>query len=570
MATSCGSTSMTFCEVSGMAKCNIDAIAGAEIMSRFQTYLTGEEEDQVKEKFTGLCFYESFGQRGYRECFCTKCEQLFGIEKGDDRKFFENHHNDWTCCPFCREEVQLKSLGRIKNFSNLRESIPAAFIRVNKDGALLISAGIATRCIPGWNDLGPQVEFTEKARYYLEPGRVIGWKRSINYYFSMVMGPCPWMEMKNICKPFQNNALRGYSDTYWLFGTEKLADSSFRYCQLEEWYHAETQSWLCEQDTKVRMCVEYLAKYALHPQMEMAVKLGLTKAATDLCEGRKNHVDLNWNADKPWEFLRLSRPDAKAFLACPSLKLLHWIHQEQKAGGGMKVPDMIQLWNSLGGSQAQKLASCALRCGVSARRALHYVESWPGGSKSQGAELWYDYLDMARKLEYDLSRPDVLMPKNLRERHDAAAQTLRLVEDAKAAKVYAKRLKMLREKYEFELDGLRIVVPESARQIVEEGKTLKHCVGGYAGRHIEGKTVILFLRRSRRPERSLVTIEMCGFDNNDIQQIHGYRNELGRADSPFKKYGTFLTTWLDWIRGGSKRDSKGRPVLPAAKDEGVA
>lgn len=546
-----------------MAKCNIDAIAGAEIMSRFSGYLTQEEEEQVKQKFTGLCFYETFGRKDYRECSCTRCERTFYMEKADDRDFFKGHHNDWTRCPECGKAVQLKSLGRLRKFSSLNETIPAAFLRVDKEGNLMISAGLATREVLGWNDLAPYITWREKCRYYLRPGKVIGWRRTLDYYFDMLVGAGPWCQMKNICKPFQANAFRHFTDEYWLFGTEALESSNFRYCQLEEWYNAETKNWLCEQDTQVRGCVEYLAEYALHPQMEMAVKLGLTGAVTDLCNGKKNHADLNWKADKPWGFLRLGKADAKDFLACPSLELLHWIHQEQKAGGGMKVPDMVQLWKEVGGQQAPKLAACALRCGVSARRALHYLESCQGRRLAQGAELWYDYLDMAQNLGYDLSRSDVLMPKDLQARHDAAAQTLRLEEDAKVAKAYAKRLRMLRDKYEFELDGLRIVVPESARQIVEEGKTLKHCVGGYAGRHVEGKKVILFLRHSRRPERSFVTIEMRGVDQNDIRQIHGYRNECyDGAVRPEKKYEAFLSVWQAWLRKGSRRDGDGRPVLP--------
>lgn len=552
-----------------MAKCNVDAIAGAALMSRFQTYLTGEEEDQVKRKFTGLCFYETFGRKDYRECFCTKCEQTFSVNKADDKGFFREHHNDWTDCPSCGEEIQLKSLGRIRNFSNLRETIPAVFLRVDGEGALLISAGLATREISGWNELTPWVEWTEKARYYLAPGKVMGWKRSIDYYFGMIMGPQPWTMMKNICKPFACNPVRGFDDTYWLIGTEKLLDSNFRYCQIEEWYYAETQNWLCEQDNRVRLCVEYLAEYALYPQMEMAVKLGLTSAVTDLCEGRKNHRDLNWRADKPWDFLRLSKPDAKAFLTAPSLTLLHWIHEEQRAGAGLLVRDMIWLWSSFGGAQAKKLASCALRCKVSHQKAERYLLSVPGPiSQNQAAELWYDYLDMARKLGYDLSREDVLMPKDLRARHDAAAQTIQAEEDEKAAKAYAKRLVELRKKYEFELDGLRIVVPENAGQIVEEGKVLKHCVGGYAGWHIKGKTTILFLRRSRRPERSYITIEM---DGTYIMQIHGYRNECYRGGiSPRDRYEHFLSVWQGWLKAGSKRDRQGRPALPQEQKGDVA
>ncbi|NBI08631.1 hypothetical protein D1641_01175 [Colidextribacter sp. OB.20] len=554
-----------------MAKCNVDAIAGAELLSRFQAYLTGEEEEQVKERFTGLCFYETFGRRDYRECCCTKCEQTFSVEKDEDKDFFKAHHNDYVTCPACREEVQLKSLGRIRNFSNLRETIPAVFLRADKEGALLISAGLATRKIPGWNDLTPWVDWTEKARYYLAPGRVMGWKRSIDYYFGMIMGPQPWTQMKNICKPFQNNPYRCLTDHYWLFGLEALERSKFRYCQINEWYRDVVGCWL-EEDNKVRLCIEFLAEYALHPQMELAVKLGLTDAVTDLCEGKKNHQDLNWQADKPWDFFRLSKADAKAFLAAPSLTLLHWIHEEQRAGAELLVRDMIRLWSSFGGAQAKKLASCTLRCKVSPQKAERYVLSVLGPiAQDQAAELWYDYLDMAGKLGYDLNREDVLMPKDLRARHDAAAQTIQAEEDKKQSKAYAKRLEELRKKYEFELDGLRVVVPENARQIVEEGRILKHCVGGYAGRHIQGKTTILFLRRSRRPERSYVTIEMTGAGQTDIMQIHGYRNEHYRGGiSPRDQYEHFLSVWKGWLKAGSRRDRQGRPVLPQEQKAGVA
>lgn len=555
-----------------MAKCNIDAIAGAEIMSRFREYLTLQEEEQVEEKFTGLLFYDTFGRKNYRDCFCTRCKYHFDLWKFESPGFFRFHHNDMVYCPKCGAEVQLKCLGRIKNFDNLRETIQAAFIRADTEGNLLISAGLATREIHGLNDLLLSIIWEEKARYYLSPGRVIGWKRCIDACVVTLLGPQTWQLMKTICKPFQNNMYYNYTDTYWLFGTENLECSNFRYCQLEDWYYAETRNRLCEQDTKVRMCIKYLAEYALHPQIEMAVKLGLNEAVTDLCEGRKNHSDLNWRADKLWSFLRLSKLDAKSFLACPSLELLRWIHREQKESAGMKVSDMIYLWNSIGGQQARKLAYCALRCGVSAQRAERYVMGWQGGTPGQGAELWYDYLDMAQRLGYDLSRQDVRMPKNLQERHDVAARTIRTEGDERAAKAYAKRLKLLREKYEFELDGLRVVVPENARQIVEEGKTLQHCVGGYAERHISGKTVILFLRRCRKLDRSFVTIEMCGFDNNDIKQIHGYRNEgySAKAVMPEKKFEGFLSVWQNWLRAGSKRDSKGHPVLPVPKEAGVA
>lgn len=552
-----------------MARCNIDSIAGAEIMSRFIGYLTPAEETELLEKFTGFCFYETLGRKNYRDCYCTRCGGSYDVWKSENKEFFRLHHNDQTECPYCGCSVQLKSLGKIKRFSSLDERVQVAVIRVDKDVNLMISAGIATRSISGYADLTPYIKWTEKCRYYLSPGKVMGWKRSIDYYFCQMMGTQPWCEMKSINEPFQAIPLRGLDGSYWLIGLDKLANSNFKWSQLEEWYHAETDNWLCEGGTSVRLCVKYLAEYAMHPQMEMAVKLGLTKAVTDLCEGKKNHKDLNWKADKLWEFLRLNKQDAKVFLRAPSLELLQWIHQEQRKNPKISVQAIVEVWDTVGSRSAPKLVSCAQMCEISPQKAARYISSHAGISRSQATDLWYDYLDMASKLGYDLSRTDVRMPKDLRARHDAAAQTIQLEEDKKAEKAYAKRLKTLREKYEFDFDGLRIVVPERASQIIEEGKILKHCVGGYAARHISGKTVILFLRHSRRPERPYMTLEMYGFDGNDIMQIHGYRNELyNKSINPRARHAKFLYVWRAWLQAGSKRDRSGRPVLP--KESSVA
>jgi len=97
---------------------------------------------------------------------------------------------------------------------------------------------------------------------------------------------------------------------------------------------------------------------------------------------------------------------------------------------------------------------------------------------------------------------------------------------------------------------------------VREGKTLHHCVGGYAARHIEGKTTILFLRHEKRPERPWMTIELTGKDT--IRQIHGYKNEsYNHAQDPEERYAWFLDAWLGWVHAGSRRGKQKQPILEA-------
>ena len=108
------------------------------------------------------------------------------------------------------------------------------------------------------------------------------------------------------------------------------------------------------------------------------------------------------------------------------------------------------------------------------------------------------------------------------------------------------------------------MVPECSEDIVSEGKTLHHCVGGYAPRHIQGKTTILFLRHKRRPERSFLTIELDDVNerNVKIRQIHGYMNERYRPSASQKdKYAWFLNPWLEWVNSGSRREGSGIPII---------
>ena len=70
--------------------------------------------------------------------------------------------------------------------------------------------------------------------------------------------------------------------------------------------------------------------------------------------------------------------------------------------------------------------------------------------------------------------------------------------------------------------------------------------------------VILFLRREETPEASLYTVEMI---KNELQQIHGYRNNWPQKDMEW-----FLGPWLAWLAAGSPRDKQDEPIIPDTKE----
>lgn len=549
-------------------KCNVDAIEAAGIFSKMSPFLDYNEERLFLEKFEPYVFYETWGTKNHRECYCTTCGQHFSVYKDEDPDFFRQHHNDSGRCPACGADAEIKCLGKLRTGAGLRSSLPAAFIRPAANGAITISAGIGFRDFDlAGGELAPDLEYVEKARYYIAPGKVKGWRRYVgSVWWRALHGSGPWEETKSIREPFSRNPLYGWDNDYWLFGTEYLETSELKYSQVEEWYHEETANWLCEADTTVKLVISYLSHYAMRPQMEMAVKMGLHEACTDLCEGCKNSGDLNWKARNPWDFLRMEKRDVKAFLLGPSMALLRAYHMTKREGVKTDIYKLAEAANAVGQHRFDDLVFCAGLCDVNLNKALAYVMSGVRDAR-RVLDEWKDYLDMASKLGYDMADPTVLMPKNLSERHDAAAALVRVNEAALKTKAYRPRYKKLKEKYEFEMDGLSIVIPASADEIVQEGKTLQHCVGGYAARHMEGKTTILFLRRSRKLATSFITIEIEGEFGTAIRQVHGYRNERYKDSVPPRiRYKAFFDTWLAWVKAGSKRDPAGKPIIKKEAD----
>lgn len=139
------------------------------------------------------------------------------------------------------------------------------------------------------------------------------------------------------------------------------------------------------------------------------------------------------------------------------------------------------------------------------------------------AQTWVDYREMLDGGEHTYRE---IFPKNLRQAHDE------LVERTEAEKqsMYEAKFAELAEKYsalEWTDGDLCIRIAQNEQELIDEGKVLHHCVGGYGHKHASESDVIFFVRHYRRPERSYYTLDinMTGSVPCEVQ-LHGYRNEL--------------------------------------------
>lgn len=557
-----------------MAQKKIDA---AHVLRNFKNELP----DDLRERLTGRPLMEyGFYQRissNHKMYFFSCCDAVIDLTRGMEEDIYSRHdllrykHNEVVECPHCGTEVQLKCMGRMRG--NAYGEYPSLFERRNLaildsfEGGLMIRA---VTCYFDWKaghtgfvgypfqsegDPWPQRQMNlyERRRYYIRDGKVIGWTEHDEYDGKCVTRRV-WKQSKSVRSgyPFARWSLMNKDPEdgrYSLIGTEHLVETDLRYSGIEH-YFSEFQDGLWHYDP-----IAYLMEYVKHPQLEMLSKLGFRKVVGDVLHGDRHTDLLNWKATNPADFFRMSKQDFKVFHSAEGT--LYDIRKAQKSGLSFQsfCQEKKRLCSADGlySADFERCMELAERCGVSLKKAVNYA------IRQKSTLMWKDYLDMAQKAGYDLSSTEISMPKKLRDRHDALLRLTVTKSNKPLMKKYTEKiLPKLKELYEFHMNGMSILVPESDTDIVIEGKILHHCVGGYADRHIRGIVAILFLRASDEPETPLITIEMNG---DHLVQIHGYRNERDGAPNPRVKYAAIIDPWLDWVKRGSPRLASGTPVM---------
>lgn len=575
----------------------------AELFASKAPPLNQAERDAINALFPAYIFRRSRTD----EIWTTCCRKHMVVEDKDmmvttpERNFpavmWEPHQreqrNRWddapkpnVRCPLCGRMVIVKELrysGGRDNLSRYRRAVVLRWYR----GALWARA---YDCAKHYSrDRGCSLTGEPKIKlvgvYRFKPGLAEATTRDWYWdqpFMSVERQDGPLTKGKwHIHGPFTANAEYGVG--YDVIGLDEIQKSPFRYCMAEE------------AERKFTKFLHFLTACCFYPrQIEMLMKAGMSDVVMDLTErGVKHAAVIDWDEESPAKAFKLTRQEMKAFLGTnrdiqtaelykrlkgrvPMVKCAKWLSED------LNIP---------------KTFSAAKKWSLPPEKLMRYLDGNVGCARYGGMSsldsalrFWEDYLTAAEAMGYQLHRENVLLPRNLGTAHDNATgqhraqleQEQRIERERREAQrwedqrerdrliadTYAERKAQLEEKYGFELDGYIIRIPASGEEILNEGRKLQHCVGGYADRHIQGKTTILFMRKVKKPDEPWLTIEMNG---NSLVQIHGFRNEGVHtakgafAPNPREVYREFLDTWLDWLKKGSKRDKKGNPKLPKKK-----
>lgn len=461
-----------------------------------------------------------------------------------------------TTCPICGRKARIKDTRYSGQRKNLWEEQHVVVLRAVK-GVLWACAAWVEKdyeredlCAPPYAKGGSTYRFGKDA---------VTWVWTDWYYGPQTLHREPYkaLNKETVAKPFNWTAQWG--DGYYVIGLDELKKTRIAYCGGEAFLKepCDFVKWL------------HLA-FARPRQVEMLHKFGLDEVVTDLLNrGKKNVALFDWKEPDPRKSFDMTFDELRAAKDAEASVDDMILYKVLRKRGMRKEWEYLTQLREFFGHETERAVRAVTRHGVTPSKLYRYTKRFAKGrGHSQIVQLWLDYVRMAENLGWSLNEESVLLPKDLRRRHDEAAaeenERLHQIYIREHAEELAKQQKQLAKRhrrYDFELNGYMIRLANDPQEIIAEGKTLKHCVGGYAERHMSGRTTILFLRQSDAPGVSLYTIEMNG---TELRQIHGYRNEKDGAPNPRKTMAWLLAPWLAWIAAGSKRDKQGKPKIPQA------
>lgn len=422
-----------------------------------------------------------------------------------------------AACPHCKKELTAKP--RSRRGGNMYDRKTCQVIQRTSDNELVIRI-IKVYC--SYQGDIPDVSIYENARQFIfknPDGQIC----TEAYYYSYNNGflltqwkkgerpkISPWQysfEADTCGHVYTGNLPAALSGTPW------------QYCPVAEFYnhwHEPMESLL------------FLVSYLNHPRLEHLVKTGFYSLASDITY-RYTSGCLDESRNRTHQILGVTVEDVP-FLRDIDVNIATL--QIFQTYNGLKDRQKLLLWQIDNHVEHNVLPILQY---MTVHKAIKYLDNQYSFLRLRKTKYgtqrykdmqalvteYRDYLDICKKLAYDLKNSFVKYPADLQKAHDKAAKRLKHKADAQAKRQFIAVYKSIAGKYDFETDGMKIVCPAIPDDVVKEGHALHHCVGSYTDRIVNHECVILFLRQCSDPEKSFFTIEIRGIQ---IVQVRGTGN----------------------------------------------
>lgn len=522
------------------------------------------DEQKINAEFTGYIFYKDNPKKYRYDCECSNCHQKFTIDYEENKAYEVKHNNFGAKCKICGKNGFYKNLRYVRTGKTLYEYRRVVLAKAVDYNQVYLIAVYAWKNYSA-NGLFSMPGYDINSIYYITPETQRHFRSN---YWGM------W-EAKTPAEPYVKTI--GYNYSYYKgynLRDEELHNTFLKYSvrQIENFrdvydrfmwqaYYINCVDWpFCK----------FLCYSARYPQIEILIKLGLGDIVCNLIQGRPMKRYINWSGKNPQEMFGLNKKQF-AQLKEHFYSITDFVVYMNflKVYPNLEYDVVARLSKAAGSnlllSISEKIKKYKLNLFKVETYLTHQNQLQNENSKNNkvleyNGQQWLDYIKFAEELKYDLSRSDVIYPKNLQDAHDKASDNARKLADKKAFEKYRPRYEKLQKMYEYSDGEYMIVVPQGVNDIVQEGKTLEHCVGGYAARHIDGVLTILFMRKCSNPNKRFATIEIHGSGKKStLQQKQGKKNRYKFTEREEQ----FVNEWLSWVKQGSKRPKKKKTASAA-------
>lgn len=521
----------------------------------FAPYIFFERHKDSIEIWCSCCMTHNFIDNPPRTVTPEIAEVLYG------------RHNETCICPYCGARATYKNARKLGKKTKLPQYLPVVLL-AEKDGDLYARA-YWTRKTYATLDGAPEFYLAEA--YHFTPGQATIWYDADEKPYARSISGNYDPQHRVITEPFTEGSYYYFRyKPYVVLGLDAIGKSAFRYCGYESFERGIDAVWGLETVRTRYDMMKFFAAASIYPrQIEMLLKTNCGELVDDLVRGRKKNRDIfDWSRDNYLDAFGLSKTEMRAWRESGAeLETIAWYRKLRRAGLSESfetlkyLDEMCQYTFPM-----EDFVRLCCRARVKPARLAAYLSQGQKAIPENEIQTYKDYLDMAKALGWDMKNDTVKLPKNLHRRHDEAVIEINIKLANEGIKLADDSIIKRRAKYNFEMGDYLIRCAVSANEIIREGKTLQHCVGGYAQRHMSGALTICFLRRRDAPHKSLYTIEIQG---NRLMQIHGFQNDRNAAN-PRTTMAWMIKPWLDWIAKGSKRDKDGKPRLPKKKEAKTA
>lgn len=483
--------------------------------------LTGRKERMAKCVCTA-CGDEWYEMWAADEMGCGRHGRSYGIETEHETVY---SGNSWIC-PQCGNVVNLVHKSEINPTSRYNKNV-----WITVFGRIGSSFTVTDYCIIQrfFKDGRKEYEVRKYSAYIFESDRKCVQLQGFRKNFNTIVFYEDWWQKKKC-----DGIISDTTSFIYLYDEDFLKGTTMENSRLDKYLDC-----LIDGNHQI-FPVKYLRLYQQRHKIETIMDLGLEYMVRDEIKrvSQSYYGDnvntcfkgAKWKEKSPYKILGYDRREMKLIKEAQ----LDWHFLSNflslKEEGLPMTVETVNLVRRFDFYSISKIKAM----GLPVMKTLKYLE------KQDARGLYFeDYRNMARKLGLDLDNPVICYPKNLRGKHDELVQKIKWNE----SQALIEKFKKLAESLESESysDGnMCIRIAKSEKELIQEGKILKHCVGGYGKNHCDGRS-IFFVRKASEPDMPWYTLQVELMTGRQIQ-LHGYEND--RVVPVPEEVKRFVNNWL--------------------------